>query len=118
MQIVQISRRTTRRRLYHLHDIFELPARPVSGELPQTHLAYWSGILQADAYGGHGELYRESRRPGTVREAGCFAHARREFFELADIEGVSRRKSRGERTGMVYPIALRAVKRLDALFDI
>ena len=53
-----------------------------------------------------------------MREAGCFAHARRKFFELADIEGAARQKSRGERTGTVYPIAPDAAKRLDALFDI
>ena len=51
-------------------------------------------------------------------EAGCFAHARRKFFELADVAAAARRKSRGERAGMIYPIALEAVKRLDALFDI
>jgi transposase len=48
----------------------------------------------------------------------CFAHARRKFFELADVEGAARKKSRGERAGMIYPIALEAVQRLDALFDI
>lgn len=51
-------------------------------------------------------------------EAGCFAHARRKFFELADVESAARKKSRGERTGQIYPIALEAVQRLDALFDI
>ncbi len=75
-------------------------------------------LLQADAYGGYGELYREGRTAGRVLEAGCFAHARRKFFELADIEGAARKKSRGERTGVISPIALEAVKRLDALFDI
>jgi hypothetical protein len=53
-----------------------------------------------------------------VFEAGCFAHARRKFFELADVEAAARKKSRGERTGIIYPIALEAVQRLDALFDI
>ena len=93
-------------------------SRDRRGEHPRGHLASWSGILQADAYGGYGELYRDGREPGTVLEAGCFAHARRKFFELADIEGAARKKSRGERTGMIYPIALEAVQRLDALFDI
>ena len=58
------------------------------------------------------------RKPGPVLEAGCFAHARRKFFELADVEGAARKKSRGERAGMIYPIALEAVQRIDALFDI
>jgi transposase len=53
-----------------------------------------------------------------VLEAGCFAHARRKFFELADVDGAARKKSRGERAGIIYPIALEAVQRIDALFDI
>lgn len=93
-------------------------SRDRRGEHPQAHLASWSGIFQADAYGGYGELYRQGRASGPVLETGCFAHARRKFFELADIEGAARKKSRGERTGVISPIALEAVKRLDALFDI
>jgi transposase len=93
-------------------------SRDRRGEHPQAHLDSWTGILQADAFGGYGELYAAGRRPAPVVEAGCFAHARRKFFELADIEAAARRKSRGERTGSIYPIALEAVQRLDALFDI
>jgi len=93
-------------------------SRDRRGEHPRTHLALWSGILQADAYGGYGELYAPNRQPGPVLEAGCFAHARRKFFELADVAAAARRKSRNERAGMIYPIALEAVQRLDALFDI
>jgi transposase len=93
-------------------------SRDRRGEHPRAHLASWSGILQADAYGGYGELYAPGRQPGTVLEAGCFAHARRKLFELADVEGATRKKSRGERAGLIYPIALAAVKRIDALFDI
>ena len=93
-------------------------SRDRRGEHPRAHLVSWSGILQADAYGGYAELYREGRLPGPVREAGCFAHARRKFFELADVEGTARKRSRGERASMIYPIALEAVRRLDALFDV
>lgn len=93
-------------------------SRDRRGEHPRAHLASWSGILQADAYGGYGELYAAGRQPGPILEAGCFAHARRKFFELADVTAAARRKSRGERTGMIYPIALESVQRLDALFDI
>ena len=77
-----------------------------------------TSILQADAYGGYGELYRDGREPAPLLEAGCFAHARRKFFGLADVEAAARKKNRGERTGQIYPIALEAVQRLDALFDI
>ena len=34
------------------------------------------------------------------------------------MEGAARKKSRGEKTGQIYPIALEAVQRLDALFEI
>ncbi len=93
-------------------------SRDRRGEHPQAHLASWSGILQADAYAGYFELYAPNRQPGLILEAGCFAHARRKFFELADVEGAARKKSRGERTGPIYPIALEAVQKLDALFDV
>ena len=93
-------------------------SRDRRGEHPQAHLAAWSGILQADAYGGYNDLYREGRDPGPVLEAGCFAHARRKFFELADVLSSARKKSRGQRAAMIYPIALEAVQRLDALFDV
>ncbi len=93
-------------------------SRDRRGEHPRSHLASWVGILQADAYGGYNELYREGRDPAPVLEAACFAHARRKFFELADVEGAARKRSRGQRTSMIYPIALEAVQRLDALFDI
>lgn len=93
-------------------------SRDRRGEHPRTHLASWSGILQADAYGGYNELYAAGRQPAPVIEAGCFAHARRKFFELADVTTTARRRSRGGRAGMIYPIALEAVQRLDALFDI
>jgi hypothetical protein len=93
-------------------------SRDRRGEHPRAHLASWSGILQADAYGGYGELYAPARQPGPVLEAGCFAHARRKFFELADVVRAAKRKSRGEQAGLIYPIALEAVQKLDALFDI
>ena len=93
-------------------------SRDRRGEHPQAHLASWSGILQADAYAGYGELYAPDRQDGLILEAACFAHARRKFFELADVEGAARKKSRGEKAGIIYPIALEAVQKLDALFDI
>jgi hypothetical protein len=93
-------------------------SRDRSGEHPQQHLASWSGILQADAYGGYGKLYETERGSGTVREASCWAHARRKFFELADIEAAARRKARGRTPPVISPIAWEAVQRIDALFDI
>jgi transposase len=44
------------------------------GEHPVRHLAGYTGILQADAYAGFGELYAAGRRPGPIVEAACWAH--------------------------------------------
>src|SRR6266851_2132521 len=93
-------------------------SRDRSGEHPRQHLAAWSGILQADAFGGYGKLYEAGRQPGPIAEAACWAHARRKFFVLADIEANARRKAQRRTTAPVSPIALEAVRRIDALFEI
>ncbi len=36
-----------------------------------THLAGYTGILQADAYDGYNKLYLADRKPGPIREAAC-----------------------------------------------
>jgi len=82
---------------------------------PNRHLAGWRGVLQADAYGGYNDLYRTDRSPAPVRSALCWAHARRKFFELADIAGNLRK---GRSADAISPVALEAVRRIDALFDI
>ena len=69
---------------------------------PQHHLADWRGILQADAYAGFSGLYDPARQPGPVLEAGCWSHGRRKFFELAQINKA--------------PLAVEAVRRIDAIF--
>ena len=93
-------------------------SRDRRGEHPKAHLAAWSGVLQADAYGGFADLYAAGRQPGPVLEASCWAHGRRKVFELADVETAAIRKSRGEKSKPVYPLAVEAVRRIDALFDI
>ncbi|MDX8450341.1 IS66 family transposase [Mesorhizobium captivum] len=93
-------------------------SRDRRGEHPAAHLAGWSGILQADAFGGYGDLYATGRQPAPVLEASCWVHSRRKVFELADIEAAARKKARGDKPNLVYPLAVEAVKRIDALFDI
>jgi hypothetical protein len=78
----------------------------------------WSGVLQADAYGGYGKLYEAERDPASIVEASCWARARRKFFELADIEATARRKPQRRTPQLISPMALEAVQRIDALFDI
>jgi transposase len=90
-------------------------SRNRAGEHPGRHLANFTGILQADAYGGYGHLYRGERKPGPVIEALCWSHGRRKFFELADIAAQARR---GKDAAPISPIALEAVRRIDVLFDI
>ena len=82
---------------------------------PNKHLAGWQGILQSDVYGGYNDLYLANRSPGPVRSALCWSHARRKFFELADIADNVRS---GKPAHDISPIALEAVKRIDAIFDI
>jgi Transposase IS66 family len=79
-------------------------------EHPARHLAHFSGILQADAYSGYNGLYDPSRSTGPIIAALCWAHARRQFFELVDI-GANARRRKG--TAAISPLALEAVKRID-----
>ena len=52
-----------------------------------------------------------SRVQGPVTCALCWAHARQQFFELADIAGNARR---GGQAAAVSPVALEAVQQIDA----
>jgi len=79
-------------------------SRNRNGEHPNRHLAGYTGILQADAYAGFGDLYDGKRKPGPVTEAACWSHGRRKFFGIADTSKA--------------PVALEAVRRIDALFAI
>ena len=93
-------------------------SRDRRGEHPQAHLANYSGILQADAFGGYTKLYEPQRSPGPIREAACWVHARRPFFAMADLEENARRKAAGKKEIAVSPIAIEVVRRIDALFAI
>jgi transposase len=93
-------------------------SRDRKGEHPQAHLAGYAGILQADAYDGYNKLYQVDRKPGPIREAACWVHARRPFFAMADIEENARRKVAGKKEIPLSPIAIEVVSRIDALFEI
>ncbi|TXN83151.1 IS66 family transposase [Methylobacterium sp. WL8] len=75
-----------------------------SGAHAETWLGDFHGIVQADAFSGFVRLYDPGRKPGPIHEAACWAHARRKFFELADLKKA--------------PIAIEAVTRIDAIFAI
>jgi len=70
------------------------------GERPGEHLKHFAGILQADAYTGFGHLYANGR----IREAACWAHARRGFYDIHQANQ--------------SPIAAEALDRIGALYAI
>ena len=86
------------------------------GEHPQKHLAGYGGILQSDCYSGFEPISVAEQKAVPLTFAFCHAHARRKFFELADIEKRARDRKRSGKP--ISPIALEAVKRFDALFEI
>ena len=71
--------------------------------------------MPTNAYSGYNDLYLADRSPGPARSALCWSHARRKFFELADIAGNTRKNKPAHD---ISPAALEAVKRIDAIFDI
>jgi transposase len=77
-----------------------------------SRAAGYSRVLQADAYAGFNALYEPDRKPGPITEAGCWAHARRKLFELADIAS----KARKRKPTTISPIAFEAVQKFDAIF--
>jgi transposase len=93
-------------------------SRDRAGEHPRAHLASYAGLFQADAYGGYGKVYEPDRKPGPVMEAACWVHARRPFFAMADLTENARRKAHGKTGAVISPLALEAVRRIDALFEI
>ncbi len=70
------------------------------GAHPRAHLAKFKGVLQADAFAGFNGLYES----GAIREAACWAHARRKFYDLYENS-----KS---------PIAAEALDRIRALYAV
>jgi transposase len=67
---------------------------------PQEHLKGFCGILQADAYAGFGALYES----GKVKEAACWAHARRKFYDLHVARPSAVTAEALERIGALYAI--------------
>ena len=80
-----------------------LYAEDRKGEHPAAHLAEFRGILQVDGYGGFKSLL-ESRPPGQIRLAFCWAHCRRRFYEIHQATG--------------SPLAEEALRRIGELYEI
>jgi transposase len=71
------------------------------GEHPEQHLRTFHGALQADAYAGFNQLYKED---GRIQEVACWAHVRRKFYDLQQAHA--------------SPIAREALGRIAALYAI
>jgi len=75
------------------------------GEHPRAHLAAFRGFLQADGYSGFGALYASANgQPAMVTEVACWAHVRRQFYDIHVASNA--------------PIAGEALQRIGKLFDI
>ena len=70
------------------------------GEWPRMHLAGFSGHLQADAFAGFAKLYDD----GSIAEVACWAHVRRNFYEIHHAKH--------------SPVAYEAMLRIAALYAI
>ena len=72
-------------------------SRNRKGEHPRAHLANYTGILQVDRYAGFNEMFKAGWADKPMTRANCWAHSRRQFFELADIATQMKRKEEGRR---------------------
>jgi len=70
------------------------------GERPQSHLASFAGILQADGYSGFTPLYADGR----VLEAACWAHARRKYYDVYATDRSPTAAEALRRIGLLYAI--------------
>jgi transposase len=70
-----------------------------SGAHARNFLADWRGSLMVDDFGGYKAIFGQG-----VTELGCFAHARRKYFELNEAQA--------------NPIAQEALLRIAALYEI
>jgi transposase len=52
------------------------------GEHPRRHLKDFIGILQADGYAGFDRLYNDQDPHHPIKEAACWAHVRRKFYDI------------------------------------
>lgn len=90
-------------------------SRDRRGEHPERHLTSYTGIIQADAYAGYNALLKPERAPAPLTRALCWSHARRHFFELADIATQAKRRKGAT---SISPMALEAVRRIDRIFAV
>lgn len=91
-------------------------SRTRKGEHPRGHLAGYTGILQVDRYAGFNDMFRDGWADKPMTRANCWAHARRQFFELADVARQLKRQKGG--VLLVSPFAKEALEWIDQIFAI
>lgn len=70
------------------------------GIRPQAHLSGYEGVLHADGYAGFHHLYATGR----IKEAACWAHVRRKFYDIAKACPAPVAEEAVERIGVLYQI--------------
>jgi transposase len=70
------------------------------GEYPVQHLRTFQGALQADAYAGFNQLYKDDR----IQEVACWAHVRRKFYDLEQAHASPLAREALERIATLYAI--------------
>ncbi len=76
-------------------------------EHPAQHLANFAGFLQADAYAGFEALYDQRRRaPGkaAITEVACWAHSRRNIFEVWETTKSPLAKAGLDQIALIYAV--------------
>jgi hypothetical protein len=74
------------------------------GQHPRAHLKDFCGTLQADGYAGFDKLYNDANPNHPIKEAACWAHVRRKFY---DIHAATK-----------SPLAMAAMQRIGELYGI
>jgi transposase len=74
------------------------------GVHPRKHLKDFNGVLQADGYAGFDRLFNEADAQHPIKEAACWAHARRKFYDIHQATQ--------------SPLALEAMSRIGELYAI
>src|SRR4029077_7553236 len=67
---------------------------------PPQHLKTFQGALQADAYAGFNQLYKDER----IQEVACWAHVRRKFYDLEQAPASPLAREPLERIAALYAI--------------
>jgi hypothetical protein len=71
---------------------------------PRNHLRDFRGILQADGYAGFEKLYNDANPNHPIKEAACWAHVRRKFYDIHEATQ--------------SPLAMTAMQRIGELYGI